>query len=70
MANGTFLGQQKLINVDGGGSTRTATITPANFSNGTSLVLAPDATNHNANALFAWNGGSWNFLSGVQATVV
>lgn len=70
LADGTFIGQLKLIHliVDGG----TLTLTPSNLANGTTITYA-DAGDA---SLLLWNGSNWrvlallNFADGATAPVL
>lgn len=64
LADGTYDGQVKkvILSVDGG----TVTLTPANFSDGTSLTLADilDCVE------LIWDGSNWNIAQGAGLAIV
>ena len=59
--NGTIIGEVKVFTHDGANTT---TVTPTNFSQGTSIALSPNDT-----VMIIWNGSQWSVIGGEGYTI-
>ena len=59
--NGTTIGEVKVFTHDGANTT---TVTPTNFSQGTSIALSPNDT-----VMIIWNGSQWSVIGGEGYTI-
>lgn len=59
--NGTTVGEVKIFTHDGANTT---TVTPTNFSQGTSIALSPNDT-----VMIIWNGSQWSVIGGEGYTI-